>query len=173
MTTDYQKLSETDLETLFAVHAGVINAMRQEALDGFSWGGKLSDDELVSIADCLRHYFGDDAKSLIVCLSEYQTYDHPAPINYFSLLNYLYLLASEKVQSLTVTIDKETGRLIMIVPSKSDESDDAHSRIDIMHNECFGKSYKNGNVFDGGKGIFLASAPKSRSRIDTFIDIIS
>lgn len=173
MTTDYQKLSETGLETLFAVHTGVINEMRQNTLDGFSWGGKLTDDELTSIAEYLRHYLGDNATNLIVCLSEYQTYDHPAPINYFSLLNYLYLSASEKVQDLTVTIDKETGRLAMIVPSKSDEDDDAHSRIDIMHNKCFGKSYKNGSVFDGDKGVFLASTPKSRSRIDTFIDIIS
>ncbi|HAG1192623.1 TPA: hypothetical protein G8W20_004858 [Salmonella enterica] len=125
---------KTRLKNKYLNHIARIESLRKSNLDYLLKSNRLNSDHIAELIDILNSKLDKSMlNSLEMSLKSFIVNNETLIINYNSLLNYLYILPSKKVQSGDIAIDESTGKLIVFY--NADKSDFSSNKITIMANE--------------------------------------
>lgn len=139
----YYYFIENEIEALqkkYECHIHKIEDMRRERLDSLfhTYSSTTTNSYLntSAISDLLKFMESEiDSKvlnSLHNNLHEFISQDIGVNIDYQSLLNYLYILPSKKIQRSEIAIDNDSGKIIIIY--NANKSDFSSKKISIIAN---------------------------------------
>ena len=160
----------------FVKQQALIEGLRRQVLDGYSWGAPLSKDDVESVITCLQDsdMSKNMTKNIIDGLTAYASLPARPAINYFSFISYLNILPSKKIQQAVMSIDDISGKVVLnLFAVAHDGGEEKHLRVNIKNNEYQVAVVAELKADVGSEATLYASTPKNLSRIDEILYMLT
>lgn len=129
----FQDFNTVGLKEKYKAHIQKVQEIRNNSLDALFYSSQLTKDNLESILDILKIDINKNMlNSLEMNLRALVSEELSVYINYESLLNYLYILPSKKIQRSDIAIDRNSGNIVILY--NSDKTDFDSKKISIIAN---------------------------------------